>query len=336
MRFRTRGECEIMKKDYSVSLIRLLATVMIIVCHLFQYFDNDLHRWFDVGVQIFFCMSGYLYGKRMDGKEDEILFYKKRFIKILTDYYVTILIAMAVEAVFVPASLTKHSVIGSLILYSELDGGGHLWYIPYILLCYLVTPLLIRYFSHLKKDGILFAGMAAVFIVNNMINYTFANYFNPAWINCFIVGLFCGFCEKNSRGTVLKITKSCIFAAAAVLNAIQIYVEYFTELQLEDVFLFYEVKTNAHAALGLALFFAGQWLFGKCRFGGFTKVLDWTDRFTYDVYLTHHFFIIGPLSLMELTPYLPLNIVIILAGVFLSSLLVYFVSGRIKKKLKVF
>lgn len=50
--------------DYSVSLIRLIATIFIITCHIMQYLSIELAWWFNVGVQIFLCMSGYLYGKK--------------------------------------------------------------------------------------------------------------------------------------------------------------------------------------------------------------------------------------------------------------------------------
>lgn len=43
--------------DYSISLIRLIATLFIITCHIMQYLTIELAWWFNVGVQIF-CMEG--------------------------------------------------------------------------------------------------------------------------------------------------------------------------------------------------------------------------------------------------------------------------------------
>lgn len=40
-------------KDYSVSLIRLVATVMIVTCHMMQYEDFVLAWWLNAGVQVF-------------------------------------------------------------------------------------------------------------------------------------------------------------------------------------------------------------------------------------------------------------------------------------------
>ena len=77
------------KKDLSISLARLVATVFIIVCHFMQYYGLLLAWWFNVGVQIFLCMSGFLYGGR--DIKNPIAFYKKQIPKILIDYYIVIL-----------------------------------------------------------------------------------------------------------------------------------------------------------------------------------------------------------------------------------------------------
>lgn len=53
-----------MKKDISVSVIRLFAMLMIISCHILQGLNNKWAFWVNVGVQIFFFISGFLYGKK--------------------------------------------------------------------------------------------------------------------------------------------------------------------------------------------------------------------------------------------------------------------------------
>ncbi len=51
-----------MKKEYEISIIRIISTVSIVICHMYQYYDNWLCSWFNTGVQIFFFMSGFLLG----------------------------------------------------------------------------------------------------------------------------------------------------------------------------------------------------------------------------------------------------------------------------------
>ena len=45
--------------DYSISMIRAMSMVAIITCHFMQYLDIELAWWFNVGVQVFLCISGY-------------------------------------------------------------------------------------------------------------------------------------------------------------------------------------------------------------------------------------------------------------------------------------
>ena len=77
------------EKNYSISLIRLIAMVMIVVCHVLQNIGNELAWWINVGVQIFLTMSGFLYGMRYIEKPSKWMI--KRFKRILLDYYIFII-----------------------------------------------------------------------------------------------------------------------------------------------------------------------------------------------------------------------------------------------------
>lgn len=53
------------KYDYSVSVTRVCAMFFIIICHLGSYFGLvPVGQFFNVGVPIFFLISGYLYGDK--------------------------------------------------------------------------------------------------------------------------------------------------------------------------------------------------------------------------------------------------------------------------------
>lgn len=50
-----------------ISISRVLATLMIVTCHIIGYFTfipghMHLGQFFNVGVPMFICISGYLYG----------------------------------------------------------------------------------------------------------------------------------------------------------------------------------------------------------------------------------------------------------------------------------
>lgn len=50
-------------KNYAISAIRFISCISIVLCHILQYYDIELAFWFNVAVQIFLMISGYLYSK---------------------------------------------------------------------------------------------------------------------------------------------------------------------------------------------------------------------------------------------------------------------------------
>ncbi|WP_368335686.1 acyltransferase family protein [Phocaeicola dorei] len=88
----------------SISCIRLVAMLLIISCHICQYYGNELAWWLNVGVQIFFVLSGFLYGnKRID---EPIEWIRKQFVKILPTYYLFIFITVILYLIFSPETLS--------------------------------------------------------------------------------------------------------------------------------------------------------------------------------------------------------------------------------------
>ena len=75
-------------KDYSISCVRLVAMCFIVACHMMQRDDFatvifgahiSWAFWFNVGVQMFLFISGFLYGKR--DRVDTVSFSKEHFLK---------------------------------------------------------------------------------------------------------------------------------------------------------------------------------------------------------------------------------------------------------------
>lgn len=55
------------KYDINISFVRMISTLMIVSCHICQYFGHILAWWLNCGVQVFLFMSGFLYGgKRVE------------------------------------------------------------------------------------------------------------------------------------------------------------------------------------------------------------------------------------------------------------------------------
>ena len=73
----------------SITHLRALAILLIIACHFLQGMGNSLAFVFNVGVQIFLIISGYLYGtKDIETKK----WIKKRLVKVYMPYLVLLFI----------------------------------------------------------------------------------------------------------------------------------------------------------------------------------------------------------------------------------------------------
>lgn len=322
--------------DYSISLIRLVATFLIITCHIMQYLALELAWWFNVGVQIFLCMSGFLYGKK-DKISDELVFFKNNIIKILVDYYVVIIPIILLFMLFVPEQLSIITTIKVLLTYGTLNGGGHLWYIPYCLFCYLITPFLSHYFENNKHIIKCFLVLSMLTIV---ITETFFNYFNSAWIFCYILGFFLGNISDCKKIKLFRNMTLLIIAGAILLNFIQLLQDYVLELELNGIVasLYGSFCNFAYVFLGVALFIIFKAIFSIILKRGcpnfIKKLCLYTDRYSYDIYLVHQFVILGPFSLMRLTNNMVINIVLILAITVVSSVIVNFISIQIKHRIR--
>lgn len=194
---------------------------MIVICHVMQYYDFVLAWWFNVGVQIFLCISGFLYGQK--NIENVTKFYHKRLKKILIPYYLTLIPFAILEFVFYPNVISLKSFLGAAVLRTTLKGAGHLWFVPTILLCYLITPLMQDYRDEYVQDK----KSWYAFLIFSVIGVSaffglFNSFFNPAWIACYIIGYALGVNERSLYTKTIKQT-GLIGIVALVGNAGQIF-----------------------------------------------------------------------------------------------------------------
>lgn len=184
-------------RDQALSWVRGVSMFMIILCHITQYYELKIAWWLNVGVQIFFILSGYLYANRVI--TDRIKFFGKRLRKILIDYWVFTIPVLTLYWFFAPQKINVASMFDVLLFHGTIEGLGHLWFIPYILLCYALTPLLHDVFSYVESRNGSDYGLSVllIFSVTHLVFTMFAPYFNPAWINAYIFGIAFGRAEKQ-------------------------------------------------------------------------------------------------------------------------------------------
>lgn len=305
-------------RDYSLSLVRLIALLMIISCHILQFYHCELAWWLNVGVQIFLCISGYLYGQKNVGSIKA--YYLRRIRKIGIPFLIVSVFEIAVYFLFAREHISPVSAIRTLLLDKTLYGGEHLWFVPTILFCYALTPILESFFDHNdRKRFLLTVGVGLVVIFWLCSVFTV---FHPAWVSCYFIGYAMGVNEKRSyfkQKTVLL-----LLGVLSLMNLVQIYLDYVLRYdpagKVERIYKMW--KDYNHVWLGAFLFAGLKRLFsGMVRGKRLRGVLDLTDQYSYECYLVHQFVILGPFTLLRITEVPVVNVALCLICVGIMTFL---------------
>lgn len=105
------------KESRTISVIRTVAMLSIVMCHYIQWFGrwSFLGQFFNVGVPLFFIISGFLYGQK--NIENVWSWYKKQFIKIVIPLYMYYIMVGVILAVigkmggYIPQKLYSNCLI---------------------------------------------------------------------------------------------------------------------------------------------------------------------------------------------------------------------------------
>ena len=313
-------------KDYSISFVRFVATIFIIICHVQQYYNIELCWWFNVGVQMFFYISGYLYSNRVI--EDSIAWNCKQFLKILVPYYICIIITCGI-GFFLHAGCGIKQIFHLIVLNGT--GGfitlDHTWFISYILLCYMITPALLN-MKIICRNNIRFV-FRMLFLLCGMFIFfeLYAKYYKSAWIICYTLGIIFGQFETYHSKKTNRQLKIFIVFIAAITNLIAIYFNYFSD---ELFYGFSRFFNYPHVFLGIALVIIFKRLYKTIQFKErYNKILDLSDKYSFYIYLTHQIFILGEFSLLGVVDNLLLGLIAVIICTFVSAYILYLLSSLI-------
>lgn len=142
-------------REYRFDVVRVVCmTYLVVYFHLYGYVYNDSQTSFVYAAStavahaclgLFTFVSGYLLGKKycfgQQGHGDVLLFYRKRIWRVIPLFVVSSI------ALWLIGFNTAEATINGLLCISPFvrPEPMTLYYIPVILWCYLVTPLVSRY-----------------------------------------------------------------------------------------------------------------------------------------------------------------------------------------------
>lgn len=289
-------------QSVAVSIIRVLAMSLIITCHFAQAYNYTIAFLLNVGVQIFFFTSGFLYGK-IEVK-NFLVFYKKRCLKIYIPYIVVVAVVLGVQTLL---DIWQFNIRDVLIYASILQGFistsvaglNHLWFLSVLMIGYLLVPWLQRLLNN--KPWLLVGWLIAASLLEFLLIQKM--YSTCAWIVLFIAGMVYGKYESP---------KVSLFVIAGSFVLLMGMLPFFSLDHLIDS-SWGHYCVWLHCVLAICLFAAMYYLLPivmpeNANF----LLLKWIDNISYEVYLVHHPLILGPLALLTITPYAGLNIIVVL------------------------
>lgn len=117
-----------------------------------------------------------------------------------------------------------------------------------------------------------------------------------------------------------------ILALAVICNAIQIIITYIARIKLHgDSKVWFQLFCDySHTLLGIALFSVLRYILlcilEKRKLPIIVNfIVELSDKYSYEAYLVHQFFILGPMTMMQITNSMGVNILIILATTLLFA-----------------
>lgn len=286
--------------NYAV-YIRVIGTVLILLCHLTQQNVNPyiqkMSQFFNIGVPIFFILSGFLFGINPKGIKEWKGWYVRRIKRIYIPYEIFIVILAVIYFLQGLNVFTKDwllLVIGAQGSNVGVWGAEQTWFISALLLCYLFTPLIswlivkneyIKIIMLVTVIGLpvllsLLKAVWAFTLFTPIVEYLIAFWIgrNIDKINFSLKYVLCA-------ASLLVFSFSIRILAKVICDGSILY---------DRLIVFY---THMIAAFCLCYIISSL-----CQNIKVYKVINWFSNISFEIYLFHYMFTVGPVSLFGSTP----------------------------------
>ncbi|MDO4650335.1 MAG: acyltransferase [Eubacteriales bacterium] len=195
-----------------------IATIMVLICHisnLFPRFSPALKHITtrgNLGVDIFLLISGMGIFVSLDKSSKVMSFYQRRLKRILLPYVILATPYWLIRSMVKTPRLSKVMLGYSGLGFWIGKKNGAMWYVSFILVIYLLSPLVYGLLKKLDFNSRCFVSLlVAAVLLNMVLAQSCSKYYAKteiAWsrIPIYILGLWYGACLKGKNGIAVKIT----------------------------------------------------------------------------------------------------------------------------------
>lgn len=333
-----------MKRNIQISIIRLICTLAVVVLHIVQQMERlyapirILTDWLNLGLVMFFCISAFLYSQREITNVPK--WYLHRFLEITIPSVLVGALVLGAFGMF--GNLNAEKIWGSVLSCVGLQVYAknsfmfvQLWFITYLLFFYLSVPLVqkinckrgseIKFWAIIAICVVTLQGLTLIIEKSTGITLLSVGILLRFYLPYFV------FRRHSISGDEIKPTMRVMTAMAVLAVVVAAWVRYTPNIGIPEAvaeLVFVYVQT----LVGFVLFY---WLYrGFARVKTYGKTLKISDKYSYEVYLTHCMFIGYNTSLIWAAPNVAIGIVAALAATAISSVAVNAISNVIKKPIK--
>ena len=290
----------------SITYIRVIATISIVVCHILQYMDNNVWgQLFNTGVQVFFVVSGYIFGLRNFSNWGG--YFEKRIKRIFLPYILFLLIVIPLYTIFYSELVDWDNVfikIIKLCFVEEIKGLGYLWFVIAILICYLAVPIIQKIKG---KVHYLYLVVSALLLLIINIHFAGMRYY---YILLFALAYL--WPSDNRFYHLFGIACTTLLIVLVLCKGM-------------DVLAYYEhhwLWAYFHCLTGFAFFYVCGLLFTWLDIQVIPKTVKLISDYSYEIYVVHGFYILGPFSPLCYTENFSLGVLyVIMLTIFSAYLL---------------
>lgn len=311
--------------------LRAAATIMILLCHFCSqkggFLFNAAAQALNIGVPLFFILSGYLFGRK--GVHAP---YRKWFIRRLQRLWIPYWLFVAVLAVVHLVKGLDILTMDWLLLLFGLQGSvvgvwgaEQTWFITALLICYGMTPWISIAAERITPKHVpYFLICLNVFPILLLLMKPVAIGTLLAPVCLYAVAYLIG-----SRTVTVRIN-----GVGACLAALIVFLSFGLRFILRIYFdgtVFYSgiVATYTHYAAALGTFYLFAWFFAERKP---VRCVTFIGEISFEIYLYHYMFTVGPVSLFSATSFWVVNCILTFSITLIIATVTHDLANSLEKK----
>lgn len=312
--------------------LRAAATIMILLCHFCSqkggFLFNAAAQVLNIGVPLFFILSGYLFGR--NGVQAP---YRKWFIRRLQRLWIPYWMFLAALAVVHLVKGLDVLTMDWLLLLFGLQGSivgvwgaEQTWFISALLICYGMTPWISIAAERMAKKHV------PILLICLSTFPIFLLLMKPVAIGTLLAPVCLYTVAYYIGGRIVTVNINRVGACLAALIVFASFGLRFALRIFFDGTVFYSgiVATYTHYAASLAIFYLFAWFFAERKP---VLCVTFIGNISFEVYLYHYMFTVGPVSVFSTARSWTVNCILAFGITVVVATVMHFVAAFLEKRI---